>query len=51
MYDNDKFNRPIMWHWTEAEVSIDLILRKNAAVRRIQNKLKENKRNLIKRRI
>ncbi|KKN54964.1 hypothetical protein LCGC14_0586860 [marine sediment metagenome] len=45
MSGKDKFNDgPIAWHWTETEVSIDLILRKSAAVRRIRNKLKENKR-------
>ncbi len=45
---DDKFNNgPIAWHWTEAEVSIDLIMRKSAAVRRIRNKLKESKRKHI----
>lgn len=45
MTDHGNFSdRPKAWHWTEADVSIDLILRKSAAIRRIRNKLKENKR-------
>ncbi len=45
MSDNDNLtDRPTAWHWTEAEVSIDRILRKNAAIKRIRNKLKEKKR-------
>ncbi|KKM28463.1 hypothetical protein LCGC14_1566380 [marine sediment metagenome] len=32
------------WHWTETEISIDFILRKNAGIRRMRNKLKEKER-------
>ncbi|KKM52800.1 hypothetical protein LCGC14_1554560 [marine sediment metagenome] len=45
MPNNHKFtDRSTDWHWTEAEVSIDMILRKNPGVKRIRNKLKEKKR-------
>ena len=45
MSNNHKFtDRSTDWHWTEAEVSIDMILRKNPAIKRIRNKLKEKKK-------
>lgn len=34
---------PVSWHWTEW-ISINTILRKNKAIRRIHNKLKEKRR-------
>lgn len=39
---------PVSWHWTEGEISIDAILRKNKAIRRIHNKLKEKRRNVYR---
>jgi len=45
MSNNHKFiDKSTDWHWPEAEVSIDMILRKNPAIKRIRNKLKEKKR-------
>jgi len=45
MSNNHKFtDRSTTRHWTEANVSIDIILRKNPGVKRIRNKLKEKKR-------
>ena len=36
-------NEPVSWHWSDN--SIEAILKKSVAVRRIRNKIKEDQRN------
>ena len=40
------YDDPVSWHWSE--ISKEAILRKNPAIKRIRNKIKDKKKNFYK---